>query len=88
MGRRSRLRERSKITKEGFILAESICKGCEHAIFCPTWGEYKCMLHTHRFVAGLMECDDIKTHGKDFEEKPCQCKNCMEGNNDDGVDTK
>lgn len=63
---------------------KSICKTCEHSIFCPSWGEYKCLLHAHKFVTGLVRCKDFKERGKDFEEKECHCETCeMVGAYDD-----
>lgn len=59
---------------------DPICKDCIHSIFCPTWGDYKCVFHARRFIEGLMvvECQDFKERGKDFEEKPCRCAQCLE----------
>jgi hypothetical protein len=62
---------------------KTICKTCEHSIFCPTWGEYKCVLHCNKFITGLVGCDDFKERGKDFEEKPCQCETCSERSNEE-----
>lgn len=62
-----------------------VCKNCEHAIFCPTWGEYKCVKHSRKFISYLVGCKDHKPRGKDFEEKPCRCETCEGRIKDDEV---
>lgn len=56
----------------------TICKTCEHSIFCPTWGDYKCMHNARKYILhlGPNECKDFKERGNDFEEKPCHCDFC------------
>ena len=62
---------------------DSACKNCEHSIFCPTWGEYKCVLHARKFITGLVGCKDYAARGKNFKGKPCQCETCLERSNEE-----
>ena len=62
---------------------KNMCKTCTHSIFCPTWGEYKCVLYTRKFITGLVGCKDYAARGKEFEEKPCQCETCLERSNEE-----
>ena len=57
---------------------ETICKNCEHAIFCKSWGEYKCLHHARKFTTGLVGCKNHKKQGKDFKKRLCQCDSCVE----------
>ena len=53
------------------------CKECEHAIFCETFGEYKCKLYTKRIYFPNLErtCYVPK---KSNETKQCHCRVCEE----------
>lgn len=64
-------------------MVEPICKICEHSIFCPTWGDYKCVLHARRFISEMAECGDFMVRGKTFKETKCQCSQCAECRTED-----
>lgn len=54
------------------------CKdGCEHAVFCRSFGEYKCTLKQKRIYNTSKPCDEYKEKKKDAKEKKCQCLVCM-----------
>ena len=53
------------------------CKDCEHSIFCPTFGEYKCSLYEKRiYFPKLIRSCFVKK--KSDKEKECHCKSCMD----------
>lgn len=52
------------------------CENCESAIFCDTWGEYKCLKKLRRVRDG--EADNCADYKKRKDEMPdCQCEDCM-----------
>lgn len=54
------------------------CKHCKYAIFCPTWGEYKCTKHEIWKTRPDEICSEYAELGKNDEEKVCRCKDCEE----------
>lgn len=58
-------------------VATGKCKNCEYAIFCETFGEYKCKLYKKRIYFPDLErsCHVPK---KTKEEKQCHCRVCEE----------
>ena len=48
-------------------------------IWCPTWGEMKCVAHAKRIYnpENLSECKEYVKRPSNFEERPCQCKDCL-----------
>lgn len=63
------------------------CKSCIHAIFCPTWGDYKCVklavrLKSDRKVL-MTPCHLYEGRPKNFMEKPCRCEDCMSNTDKD-----
>lgn len=53
------------------------CEACEHSIFCPTWGEYKCTKKGIRFTTSLKNCDDYTELKGTKKVKPCRCEDCL-----------
>jgi len=53
------------------------CKECEHAIFCETFGEYKCKARNMTIynLEAYKDCEFFKTT-KTVNMK-CRCKNCQ-----------
>lgn len=55
------------------------CFNCEHAVFCTTWGEVKCLVKKERIykVEDEKSCADFKkrTSG-DIMSIPCHCDDC------------
>lgn len=55
----------------------SKCKNnCAHAIFCPSFGEYKCEVKQKRIYGGTDICRDYEKNTSK-EEKKCHCLSCM-----------
>ena len=53
------------------------CSTCEHVIFCPTWGDYKCMKRRLR-VKNISDGDSCSVYKKrSSEDKKCQCEDCL-----------
>lgn len=51
------------------------CKDCEHARFCKTWGEFKCVKHAKNLPSGdTIACSDFKKRKGDVVE--CKCDDC------------
>lgn len=57
----------------------SDCTICEHSIFCPTWGRYKCTKHEIWVynTKKLTPCE-FYNEVKNKEEKKCHCETCEE----------
>lgn len=58
------------------------CTDCIHAVFCSSWGEYKCLVKERRIYEPENEarrCKDYKkAPKKSSEDEPkCQCKTCI-----------
>lgn len=58
---------------------KGLCPTCDKAIWCPTWGEWRCKAHEKRIYnyAEMTECESYKKRGKDFEEPQCLCEDCL-----------
>ena len=61
---------------------EKSCMDCENAIWCETWGEFKCTAKVRRIYEPENEargCEDFKKehHSKYFEKPKCQCETCL-----------
>lgn len=60
---------------------EGLCGSCVNSIFCPVWGEVKCVAKFKR-ILGIVEvnqCEDFKARPKkDFKERSCRCPDCLE----------
>lgn len=54
------------------------CSTCEHAVYCRSWGEYKCKYKSRKiYDPNRLDCKDYK------KKKPgplpkCNCKTCLE----------
>lgn len=55
------------------------CGNCEYAIFCPTWGDFKCT----KFAKWIKEVSEM--HTECYEKyvtpvlsKKCNCEDCFE----------
>lgn len=58
-------------------MSKQICMTCAYAIFCPSWGEYKCEVKQHRIpVWRGNKCTHYKQKTKDDERK-CHCMTCV-----------
>lgn len=56
---------------------KSLCPSCASAIFCPTWGQFKCRTKK-RYITGCKTiCGSYKKRPKDFKEPRCQCEDCL-----------
>jgi len=53
------------------------CETCERAIFCESWGDYKCEWKQGRIYKKIKTCKGYKKKAADFEEKKCHCLVCM-----------
>lgn len=56
------------------------CADCENAIFCESWGEYKCAVK-EMHMRDIIMCDQYKK-GKDVPKK-CRCETCQEREGDE-----
>lgn len=54
------------------------CSTCKHAIFCPTWGNHKCMKRRLRIenIADITPCAMYEEGSPEVEK--CQCEDCLE----------
>lgn len=55
------------------------CLTCEHAVWCDSWTEYKCLVKIRRIYEPEKEawtCDDCKKDTRKEQQK-CQCKHCL-----------
>lgn len=57
-------------------LATGKCKECEHAIFCETFGEYKCRLYTKRIY--FPDLDRTCYVPRKSDPTKCRCLVCEE----------
>lgn len=60
------------------LTIEEKCMNCEHAIFCPTMGEYKCVLYQHRVYFPQLRRSCFVKSKTPVQNKKCQCKVCQE----------
>lgn len=58
---------------------EPLCPTCANAIFCDTWGQFKCTVKERRITGykTMTVCGDYKKRPKDFKEPLCHCEDCM-----------
>lgn len=58
---------------------EHNCATCGNAIFCPTWGEYKCMAYLTRNPYAPEEPNDCEKYEKkkSTTEPVCHCEDCL-----------
>ena len=59
------------------IITKRLCPNCTMALWCDTWAEWKCTAKSMRIYKDVSECDSYKKRGRDFEESPCQCEDCL-----------
>lgn len=54
----------------------AVCKdGCKHAVFCPTWGEHKCVKKERHIRPGeVTDCELYEKGTNDIQE--CHCESC------------
>lgn len=57
---------------------EPSCNNCVYGVFCPTWGNYKCMERRIRVDSGTLKepCKSYKMGSPEVEK--CQCEDCLE----------
>lgn len=53
------------------------CTSCANAIWCPTWAEWKCLVHKRYYAHAMEDCSSFKPKGKTFEDPKCQCDDCL-----------
>lgn len=58
---------------------KGLCPTCSSAIFCETYGEYKCTEKKRRIygVAQMTECKEYKKRPAGWKEMPCRCEDCL-----------
>lgn len=60
---------------------KSLCSSCKFSLWCPTWGERKCVSRKIRFTlhgySQPTKCSDYKKRDKNFKEPNCQCDDCL-----------
>lgn len=64
---------------------------CAHALFCKSFGEYKCDAIHRRIYNAENECIGCKFHTRrasDDEIKFCHCENCMKQQFEDVMECK
>lgn len=61
------------------IELQPLCFACKNAVFCPTWGQYKCT----KFCKVIYDVDILREQC--FEksktsilDKKCRCETCLE----------
>lgn len=56
---------------------KNLCSTCSSAIWCKTWGQYKCTTK-QRHIAGIKTtCASYKKRPANWKEMPCRCKTCL-----------
>ena len=68
------------------MATEGTCKQCEHAIFCPSMGEYKCVLYCHRVYFPEMIRVCFKKSKIPVLDRKCRCEICVEKGCLDGLE--
>lgn len=60
-------------------MSEKICKTCNYAVFCPSWGEYKCEMKQYRVGSGVKKdtCEHYKKKTDKNDERKCHCLTCV-----------
>lgn len=60
---------------------KGLCANCTHAIWCPTWTEWRCPVYDMRFSSyGFPQptkCSSYEKRGKSFVEPKCECEDCL-----------
>lgn len=57
----------------------SLCPTCGSAIWCDTWGQFKCV-EKKIYITGyktMTVCGSYKKRPKGFKEPACQCEDCL-----------
>lgn len=56
---------------------KSLCASCSKAVRCHTWAEWKCTAKLVRYSKPVTTCDEYTKRPAKWEEKPCQCEDCL-----------
>lgn len=59
------------------------CTTCTEAIFCSSWGRYRCNIRKIRIRLDDNECAYCGLYKKGKPDADCQCKTCMERSRED-----
>lgn len=55
------------------------CVNCKHALFCLSWGDYKCTKRSFRIRdAETTSCDLFELSKTNMEDRKCHCEACSE----------
>ena len=57
----------------------NLCPNCTSAIFCDTWGQFKCTAKK-RYISNyrvVLQCESYKKRPKDYKDRKCQCEDCL-----------
>lgn len=57
---------------------EGKCKDCEYAIFCPSFGEYKCVLYGKIVYFPSLTRSCFAKSKSDVLARECHCETCMQ----------
>ena len=56
---------------------ETLCAKCGNGVFCPSWGEWKCLAYERRMYYPVVDCSLYEQDTR--EKKPdCGCETCVE----------
>ena len=58
------------------------CEDCANAIYCQSWGEFKCEVKQARLRKKVRVCKSYKKKDANAEEKKCHCLICMARENE------
>ena len=53
------------------------CASCSVSVFCPTWGEWKCITRELRYSRPVANCMDFSKRPANWKEHRCQCEDCL-----------
>lgn len=54
-----------------------LCEKCRNAVFCDSWGQFKCT-HLQVRLYGAFLSEECKYFAEGEPEKECRCKTCEE----------
>lgn len=54
------------------------CKTCKYAIFCPTWGDYKCTERKRRMKDPDADGEACGLYVQGEPSQECHCDDCEE----------
>lgn len=60
---------------------KTLCSSCTGAIWCETWGQYKCIIKERHITGRKSVCGTYTKRPSNWKEKPCQCEDCLKNPN-------